>query len=255
VATEPTWRHFWNQSDVQTYIEREFAKVGNLARSLDVRLSFHPGQFCVLASLSDDVLNRSIEEFEYHANMARYMGYGKSFQDFKINVHISGRKGPEGIKAILPKLSPEARNCITIENDEMTWGLDASLELVKEVALVVDIHHHWVHSAGEYIKPNDDRIKRVIDSWRGVRPVIHFSTSREDILVDHDKDTMPNFAKLTEQGHKKTKLRAHSDFMWNNAVNDWALSHWEWADIQTEAKMKNLASTQLLERARQTNVI
>jgi hypothetical protein len=66
---------------------------------------------------------------------------------------------------------------------------------------------------------------------------------------------MPNFAKLTEQGHKKTKLRAHSDFMWNNAVNDWALSHWEWADIQTEAKMKNLASTQLLERARQTNVI
>ena len=43
--------------------------------------------------------------------------------------------------------------------------------------------------------------------------------------------------------------------MWNNAVNDWALSHWEWADIQTEAKMKNLASTQLLERARQTNVI
>ncbi len=255
MATEPTWGHFWNQSDVQTYIEREFAKVGNLARSLDVRLSFHPGQFCVLASLSDDVLNRSVEEFEYHANMARYMGYGKSFQDFKINVHISGRKGPEGIKAILPKLSPEARNCITIENDEMTWGLDASLELVKEVALVVDIHHHWVHSAGEYIKPNDDRIKRVIDSWRGVRPVIHFSTSREDILVDHDKDTMPNFAKLTEQGHKKTKLRAHSDFMWNNAVNDWALSHWEWADIQTEAKMKNLASTQLLERARQTNVI
>jgi len=33
--------------------------------------------------------------------------------------------------------------------------------------------------------------------------------------------------------------------MWNNAVNEWALSHWEWADIMVEAKMKNLASGQL----------
>jgi hypothetical protein len=30
--------------------------------------------------------------------------------------------------------------------------------------------------------------------------------------------------------------------MWNDAVNDWALSHWEWADIMVEAKCKNLAS-------------
>lgn len=242
MATEPTWGHFWNQSDVQTYIEREFAKVGNLARSLDVRLSFHPGQFCVLASLSDDVLNRSVEEFEYHANMARYMGYGKSFQDFKINVHISGRKGPEGIKAILPKLSPEARNCITIENDEMTWGLDASLELVKEVALVVDIHHHWIHSAGEYIEPTDDRILRVIDSWRGVRPVAHYSVSREDYISPDSPRHRPDFQALIGQGYKKAKLRAHSDYMWNTAVNEWAGTFRKDFDIMVESKMKNLSS-------------
>ena len=46
------------------------------------------------------------------------MGYGRTFQDFKINVHISGRQGPAGIKAVLPRLSQEARNCITIENEE-----------------------------------------------------------------------------------------------------------------------------------------
>ena len=70
-----------------------------------------------------------------------------------------------------------------IENDENSWGLDASLELEKHLALVVDIHHHWVHSAGEYIQPNDDRIKRVIDSWRGVRPTCHYSISREDVIL------------------------------------------------------------------------
>jgi UV DNA damage repair endonuclease len=45
-----------------------------------------------------------------------------------------------------------------------------------------------------------------------------------------------------EQGYKKGKLRAHSDFMWNDALNEWALSHNEWADIMVEAKGKNLAS-------------
>jgi len=172
------------------------------------------------------------------------MGYGKQFQDFKINVHISGRNGPQGIKDVLGRLTPEARNTITIENDEMSWGLDASLELVDDLALVLDIHHHWVKE-GEYIQPQDDRIKRVIDSWRGVRPAMHYSVSREDYLVDHDTTVTPDLNMLLESGHKKQKLRAHSDFYWNDAVNQWAVSHNEWADIMCESKAKNLASIKL----------
>jgi len=178
--------------------------------------------------------------------MARWMGYSKRFQDFKINVHISGRRGPQGIKDVLRRLSPEARNCITIENDEMSWGLDASLELGAHVALVLDIHHHFVRT-GEYIKGKDDRCLRVIDSWRGVRPVIHYSQSREDVLVSHSTIVSPNYKELLESGYRKQKLRAHSDFYWNNAVNEWAREHWEWADVQVEAKGKNLASSQLAE--------
>jgi len=53
--------------------------------------------------------------------------------------------------------------------------------------------------------------------------------------------------KLLEQGYKKQKLRAHSDFMWNNAVNDWALQFNDYADIMVESKAKNLASIALYE--------
>jgi UV DNA damage repair endonuclease len=130
----------------------------------------------------------------------------------------------------------------------MSWGIDASLELANDLALVLDIHHHWVAS-GEYIQPTDDRFARIVDSWRGVRPVIHYSVSREDLLVDHDPNTMPDMAKLLEQGYKKQKLRAHSDFMWNNAVNDWALSFRDYADIMVESKAKNLASQALYEHS------
>jgi UV DNA damage repair endonuclease len=240
--TEPTWRYFWKRADVVKYCETYFGRVGELARKLDVRLSFHPGQFTVLASDNPDIVERSIEEFEYHADMARWMGFGQQFQDYKINVHISGRRGPQGIREVLPRLSPEARNCITIENDECGWGLDASLKLAKDLALVLDIHHHFVRE-GEYILPSDDRLKRIVDSWRGVRPVIHYSYSRDEHLpVGFKHDSLPDMNRLLEAGHKKQKLRAHSDFFHNHAVNEWAWTFTDSFDVMCEAKAKNLAS-------------
>jgi UV DNA damage endonuclease len=244
VATEDTWKYFWSKPDVQAYCEKHFAEVGDTARQLGVKVSFHPGQFTVLASDSEDIVNRSIEEFEYHTNMARWMGFGKTWQDgCKINVHISGRQGPEGIRKVLPRLSPEARNLITIENDEVSWGLDASLELERDVALVLDIHHHWVNS-GEYIQANDDRVKRVIDSWRGIRPTLHYSVSREDVLIDHNPNELPDMEKLLSQGYKKMKLRAHSDFYWIKPANEWAATYLDEFDIMCESKAKNLASVE-----------
>jgi UV DNA damage repair endonuclease len=241
VYTEPTWGGYWRSADVRAYCERAFGAVGDLARERGVRLSMHPGQFTVLASVDEDIVNRSIAEFEYHVDMVRWMGYGKSFQDFKVNVHISGRKGPQGIIDVLPRLSPEARNVITIENDEMSWGIDSSIELVDHCALVLDVHHHWINS-GEYIQSTDDRVLRIIDSWRGVRPVMHYSVSREDCLVDHPADAMPDLSALLTSGYKKQKLRAHSNFYWNQKVNEWALSFWDKFDIMCESKGKNIAS-------------
>jgi UV DNA damage repair endonuclease len=246
--TEKDWITWWQRQEIQDHCAKIFAPIGETARRLDVRLSFHPGQFCVLASENPGIVERSIEEFEYHADMARWMGYGKSFQDFKINVHISGKRGPVGIQDALRRLSPEARNCITIENDEMSWGVESSLELVNDCALVLDIHHHWIRT-GEYIQPTDNRVLRMIDSWRGVRPVCHYSVSREDVLVGHDPDVMPDHAQLLTQGYKKQKMRAHSDFYWNTAVNEWAVQFNEHFDIMCEAKGKNLASQTVYELA------
>jgi UV DNA damage repair endonuclease len=244
--TEPSWIDWWQQADIQRHLEKIFAPIGARARELGVRLSFHPGQFCVLASESDEIVERSILEFEYHADMARWMGYGVSWHDhgFKINVHLSGKGGATKFLKTLGRLTPEARNLITIENDEMTNGLDSTLLVAEHVALVLDVHHHWINS-GEYISPADSRTMRVIESWRGTRPALHYSVSREDVLVDHDRGTRPDLAELLAGGFKKQKLRAHSDMMWNTACNNWVLGFADNFDIQCEAKSKNLASEQL----------
>jgi UV DNA damage repair endonuclease len=247
--TEKDWITWWQRQEIQDHCVKIFAPIGETARRLGVRLSFHPGQFCVLASESDEIVERSILEFEYHADMARWMGYGSEWHDhgFKINVHLSGKGGPAKFLKTLSRLTPEARNLITIENDEMTNGLDTTLAVAQHVALVLDVHHHWINS-GEYIEPQDVRTSRVIDSWRGVRPAMHFSTSREDVLVDHVRTVRPDLAELLARGYRKQKLRAHSDFCWNSAVNEWVLGFSDQFDIQVEAKGKNLASEQLYEQ-------
>lgn len=254
--TEKNWIDWWQRREIQDHLAKIFAPVGEAARKHDVKISFHPGQFCVLASETPDIVERSILEYEYHVDMARWMGYGKSWHDgCKINVHISGRQGPEGIIKVLTRLSTEARNLITIENDEMGWGLDATLKLEKHVALVLDIHHHLIRDE-EHIRPNDDRVKRVIDSWRGVRPTLHYSYFRDEALLpafnacpELMHNNLHDIRVLLSFGCKKQKLRAHSDLFPNQKTNAWALSFRENFDIQTEAKGKNMAAQQVYEQS------
>jgi UV DNA damage endonuclease len=58
-------------------------------------------------------------------------------------------------------------------------------------------------------------------------------------------DSLPDMTVLLAAGHKKQKLRAHSDYYPNSAANNWALSFWDTADIMSESKCKNLASIEL----------
>jgi UV DNA damage endonuclease len=109
---------------------------------------------------------------------------------------------------------------MTIENDEMSHGLEQSLKLEKHVALVLDIHHHLIRDE-EYIQHNDDRVKRIIDSWRGVRPSMHYSYFRDEALAmaglspEEMHEQMHDIKELLARGAKKQKLRAHSDLFPN----------------------------------------
>jgi len=53
-----------------------FARCGELARAHDIRLSFHPGQYTVLASDNPVVVVRALEDVEYHTLCACLMGFG-----------------------------------------------------------------------------------------------------------------------------------------------------------------------------------
>lgn len=242
--THDLYRDFWQDPSRIKIIEQNLYKIGQAAIAADIRLSFHPGQFVCISSDRDDVVTRSLEELEYHADMARFMGYGKSKLDFKINVHVSGRRGIAGFDAAWQRMSPELRNCLTLENDEYQQGLDDLLLLKDKVGIVLDVHHHWIKT-GEYIQANDPRIAQVLESWCGIRPTFHYSQSKTELISACVG--MPDMNTML-QTTTKSKLRAHSEFYTNKDVNTWALTHLEWGDMMAESKAKNLASRELFDQ-------
>jgi UV DNA damage repair endonuclease len=208
----------------------------------------HPSQFCVIASSSEAALENGIAEFEYHAEVMALLGYGSGWHPdgAHINIHGGARSvGIEGFRHGLARLSATARNLVTVENDEVSYGLDDLLPLGDDLPIVLDLHHHWIATRGEYFEPDDPRIARLVASWRGVRPLGHVSVSREDLLIGHDIGARPDFVALVGSGIKRRDLRAHSDLMWNEAVNDLVAAHLAWCDFEVEAKGKNLASEAL----------
>jgi hypothetical protein len=84
---------------------------------------------------------------------------------------------------------------------------------------------------------------------------MHYSVSRENVLVGHDPLVLPEMSSLLEQGYRKQKMRAHSNFYWNKPVNEWALGFLNTHDIMAESKGKNLASFALAEQARELGLL
>lgn len=246
--THPSCAPFYRDPDLRALIERSLAETGEAARRGDVRLSMHPDQFCVLGTLREAALTNAIAELEYHAEVMTLMGYGTGWHPdgAHVNVHGGARgAGLDGFRAGFARLSQTARDLVTVENDEVSYGLDDLLPLAGELPIVVDLHHHWIASGGEYLQPDDPRIDVIASSWRGVRPLAHVSVSRESLVGAHDPSTRPDFAALTQAGIKPKDLRGHSDLIWNEAIGDLVADHLAWADFEVEAKLKNLASEDL----------
>ena len=65
----PTWSYFWRK-DVRQYCERHFPNcLRAKAPRTGCRGFYESGLFTVLASDNPDIVERSIEEFEYHVDV------------------------------------------------------------------------------------------------------------------------------------------------------------------------------------------
>ena len=91
-------------------------------------------------------------------------------------------------------------------------------------------------------RPDDPRIERILESWRGVRPTMHYSQPPESLMeLGFAPERKLEIPELLEQVSKRD-LYAHSKRMWNRWTNRYAFQFLDRFDIMLEAKDKNLAA-------------
>ena len=251
--THANWASAYQDTAVVRALQG-FAAVGELALEHDIRLSMHPGQYTLLCSNGDAVVDRAIEDLEYHAEVFRLMGYDGSDQRQEINIHGGARRSGflQEFGANFRRLASDTQRWLSVENDEFSYCLDDLLPLADRVKICVDINHYWIHQ-GQYLDPEDPRLERVIESWRGARPEMHVAWPHEEVLVDHSPNQRPDMRVMESQGHLRSHLRKHSNSPWLTAISSYALEFWDRFDLCCEAKNKNLTANELYEHAQIIN--
>lgn len=138
-------RQGYNISDLPRYrkIVAAYRQCGEFARQHDIRTSFHPDQFVVIASPRSAVRRKSVEELVYQTMVADWVGADV------INIHAGGAYGdkPANLKRLvsaIEALPAEVSSRLTLENDDRTYSPEDLLPACREagIPLVYDVHHH-----------------------------------------------------------------------------------------------------------------
>ena len=166
--------------------QRELAAVGQLARSCEIRLSFHAGQHVVLNSPDPTVAAHSAADVLSQAEILDAMDLGP---EAVIVTHLGGLYDDAvGARArfisCFLTLPEPVRRRLAIENDDSRYGVVDTVWVHQETGLrvVFDALHHRLHC------PDGSdplvALAQCLATWPvGVRPKIHYSTPRTEMTI------------------------------------------------------------------------
>jgi UV DNA damage endonuclease len=177
-ASHPVCNVNWQQ----IFLEK-FKNIGNLIKENNLRITMHPDHFTILNSPKKKVLNNSIQELEYHADILDLMGLNNTA---KINIHVGGvyNNKEKSIKRFIKnykKLSLKIKKRLVIENDEKSYNATDCLKVSKEtnIPITLDYFHYKLHNINSDF---DQVMDNIIKTWQtedGL-PVFHYSSQDQE---------------------------------------------------------------------------
>jgi UV DNA damage endonuclease len=177
LGTHPVSGYTLDHLDRAGTIREAFLDARTLAHEIHVRLSFHPDQFVVLNSEREPVVESSIREVEFQAEIAELVGADV------IVLHGGGSAG--GVPAALARLeravhrlSTRARTRLALENDDRVFTPGDLLPFCERLGLpfVYDVHHHRCKPDGLSIA---EATRWAAATWGRREPYFHLSSPRE----------------------------------------------------------------------------
>lgn len=251
------WLDYYDITELKDYYEivETLQDIGKLSTNNKVRLTFHPGQFCVLCSPQDDVVKRTINELNNHSMIFDLMGFEPSFYN-KINIHIGGAYGDK--QSALDRwidnwhrLDTNTKKRLVIENDDKPsmYTVQDLMYVHKQIGIPITFDY-FHHSLNPGTLTEQEALELAISTWpQDVTPVTHYSESRRNeqqlIIKEIFQKNNINYDELHEwptfksmhDDFQKIKITAHSDYI-TQEINTYGHTF----DIMVEAKAKNLAT-------------
>lgn len=180
------------------YIEQYkelYNKISQKINSSNMRVDFHPDQFCVLNSTKKEIVENSIKILEHHYSILNAL----NIKDKLILIHVgSSVLGKENsIKRFINnfnKLPDHLKKCIAIENDDKVYNIDDCLKIsdILKIPVVLDYHHHICNNCGDI----ENYIERIFKTWKTI-PKIHFSSpknkTKKEFRSHHDYINIDDF--------------------------------------------------------------
>lgn len=222
--------------------QAELAAIGAKARSLGIRLSFHPSQFVVLNSPDPELVRKSVWDLDSQAEMLDLMGLGR---EAVLVIHVGGTYGDvpasrERWVRTWETLPEPVRRRLVLEHDDLRFSASDTLWIHERtgVRLVFDHQHFWcLNPDGLDLR---ETLAAMLATWpAGEVPKIHYSSPRTELREQAvvDKATRKKSVKLVPP-----VTTGHADY-----VNPFEfLMFLEKAegldfDVMLEAKAKDLA--------------
>ena len=166
----------------QEVFQPKLEEIGEYIRANRIRISMHPDQFVVINSKRSDVVERSIRELEYHADLLELLGLG---QEARIQIHVGGVYGDRhtSMDRFVSRYHglPDDRVCahLSIENDDRSYCLADCLEISRKtgIPVIFDSFHHSLLNRGE---PVPEAMASAAATWgrdHGL-PMVDYSTQK-----------------------------------------------------------------------------
>ncbi len=163
----------------QEYFKSEFREIGLYIRKKNMRITMHPGQYTVLNSKNQRVVENSIKELQYHTKILEAIGLDSTA---KIITHVGGVYGDKKTSILrfierYKKLNENIKNYYVIENDDKSYNVNDTLVINRstEIPIIFDSYHHHCYNLGA---TTEEAIKKVFMIWKekdGL-PIIHYSS-------------------------------------------------------------------------------
>lgn len=167
------------------------AAIGQLAREIGLRLSFHPSQYVVLNAPDEALAAKSAWEVATQAEMLDRMGLD---DEAVVVLHVGGvyegrERARERFVLAFERLPEPARRRLVLENDDTRFGVADTLWIHQRsgVRLIFDNLHH--HNFNPERWPLYDALAACLGTWPiHVRPKVHFSSPRTEMRIAEQPD-------------------------------------------------------------------